>query len=57
MNPMCAQCGQPIVASPSDDFCKDECQRLWHAARALPALPDNSPPVPFYVAHLVNWRS
>lgn len=29
----CQQCGGPLGASPSDDFCGEGCQRTWAAAR------------------------
>lgn len=33
-------CNQPISSSVSDDFCSQDCQTAWHAARAepIPAL-------------------
>ena len=30
----CQQCGKDLSGSVSDDFCSEECQRTWHAARA-----------------------
>ncbi|MEU0467284.1 hypothetical protein ABZ215_25055 [Amycolatopsis sp. NPDC006131] len=30
----CQQCGGPLGESPSDDFCSDWCQGVWHEARA-----------------------
>jgi hypothetical protein len=26
----CQQCGHPVGASPSPDFCSEDCQRTWH---------------------------
>lgn len=28
----CQQCGGPLGPSPSDDFCRQDCQDAWHAA-------------------------
>lgn len=33
-DPDCRHCGQPIDASPSPDFCSEECQRAWHEQQA-----------------------
>lgn len=30
----CQQCGGPLRDSPSDDFCGERCQEVWHEARA-----------------------
>jgi hypothetical protein len=30
----CQRCGRPLGVSPSDDFCREECQQAWHAGRA-----------------------
>lgn len=32
----CQQCGGPLDDSPSSDFCNDDCQADWHAARTQP---------------------
>lgn len=30
----CQHCGGPFGVSPSADFCSDDCQQAWHAARS-----------------------
>jgi endogenous inhibitor of DNA gyrase (YacG/DUF329 family) len=30
----CQQCGQPVSASPSQDFCSEDCQQTWRETRA-----------------------
>ncbi|MGB6161551.1 MAG: DUF3631 domain-containing protein [Pseudonocardiaceae bacterium] len=30
----CRQCGRPIGASPSPDFCSEDCQHTWHGQHA-----------------------
>lgn len=30
---LCALCSRPLTSSPSDDFCSENCQQKWHAAR------------------------
>jgi len=32
----CQHCTQPLDASPSGDFCGEDCQEAWHAARSIP---------------------
>jgi hypothetical protein len=33
----CVQCGRPLgEKSVSDDFCRQDCQRAWHAERSKP---------------------
>jgi hypothetical protein len=32
----CQQCGAPLSASPSGDFCGPACQQAWHSARSNP---------------------
>lgn len=32
----CHHCGAPLDASPSDDFCGQDCQQAWAAARTAP---------------------
>lgn len=37
----CQQCGNPLGASPSSDFCSEFCQGAWHANRVtVPRLAD-----------------
>lgn len=33
--PVCAQCDGPLGDSPSDDFCRPNCQERWHALRSV----------------------
>jgi hypothetical protein len=46
----CQQCGHSLSASPSADFCSEECQHAWHETRAAVAptggstTPDDSLP-------------
>lgn len=32
----CQQCGGPLGGSPDPDWCGQDCQREWHAARTVP---------------------
>jgi hypothetical protein len=32
----CQQCGKPLGASPSADYCSEWCQRTWTARRSVP---------------------
>lgn len=34
MTNRCALCGHPLGDSPSDDFCRESCARLWAAQGA-----------------------
>jgi hypothetical protein len=35
--PCCQQCGKALDAkSVSEDFCRQDCQRAWHAERSKP---------------------
>lgn len=35
----CASCREPIPSSsPSDDFCREQCQLSWYARRLSPGL-------------------
>jgi hypothetical protein len=34
----CQQCGGPLDGSPSDDFCDQDCQAAWSAARTVPLV-------------------
>ena len=51
---LCQQCQGSLRGSPSDDFCSDSCQRVWHEARAdgravaESRLPDPPPPKDIY---------
>lgn len=37
-DPACVQCGKPLGASPSEDFCSDPCQMAWHCKGANHAI-------------------
>lgn len=37
----CQQCGKPLDASPSVDFCSEQCQQRWHEKRSV-ALTDSA---------------
>lgn len=37
----CQQCGKPLDASPSSDFCSEQCQQRWHEKRSV-ALTDSA---------------
>ncbi|MGH3427799.1 MAG: hypothetical protein ACRDQZ_09570, partial [Mycobacteriales bacterium] len=42
----CQHCAQPVGASPSADFCSEDCQRTWHdqhTATSPSALTDTEP--------------
>ncbi|MGH3916358.1 MAG: DUF3631 domain-containing protein [Pseudonocardiaceae bacterium] len=34
-DPPCQECGHPRYASPSPDFCSEDCQQLWYGHRTL----------------------
>lgn len=35
----CASCREPIPSSsPSDDFCREQCQLSWYAGRLTPGV-------------------
>ena len=38
----CQHCGQPVNASPSQDFCSEDCQQTWQQDRTG-APPRRSP--------------
>jgi hypothetical protein len=38
----CQECGKQLGLSPSSDFCGQECQAVWHAAR-VGTVPDYGP--------------
>lgn len=54
----CQQCGGPLGDSPSADFCNDDCQQVWAAARAQ-ALSSYIEPVdhPAHARNLVELHS
>ena len=47
---LCASCREPIPpTSPSDDFCREQCQLTWYAGRADPARTGTAAGGPFPV--------
>lgn len=37
---LCASCREPIPSSsPSDDFCREQCQLSWHSGRVVGPRP------------------
>jgi len=47
---LCASCREPIPStSPSDDFCREQCQLSWHAGRVVgPKAPTTAATSPSY---------
>lgn len=39
----CQQCGYPLDVSASDDFCGQQCQQRWYAARTVPLVGYSEP--------------
>ncbi|MBV9013067.1 MAG: DUF3631 domain-containing protein [Pseudonocardiales bacterium] len=52
----CQQCGQPVGASPSPDFCSEDCQQTWQQHQTTPGTtPSGQPPSTSTPVQPLGW--